>query len=74
MLHEIIGPICKRRGGECAGGAGPASGVETAAPGLRGRKEEQKIKSDITAALRKIEEMQASKKHPQTLQEFLREL
>ena len=41
---------------------------------LRGRQEEKKIKSDITAALREIEEMRTSKTRPQTLEEFLREL
>jgi hypothetical protein len=41
---------------------------------LRGRQEEKKIKSDITAALREIEEMRTSKVRPQTLEEFLREL
>lgn len=41
---------------------------------LRGRQEEKKIKSDITAALREIEQMQSSKIPPRTLEEFLREL
>ena len=41
---------------------------------LRGRDQEQKIKSDISAALREIEEMGKSKTKPQTLKEFLSEL
>ena len=41
---------------------------------LRGRKEELRIKSDISAALREIEEMRKSKARQQTLKEFLSEL
>jgi hypothetical protein len=41
---------------------------------LRGQKQEQKIKSDIIAALREIGEMRKSGKRQQTLQEFLSEL
>jgi ferritin len=41
---------------------------------LRGREQEQKIKSDIIAALKEIEEMRKSKTRQQTLQEFLSEL
>lgn len=41
---------------------------------LRGREQELKVKSDIAAALKEIEEMRKSKTRPQTMQEFLREL
>jgi hypothetical protein len=41
---------------------------------LRGHRQEMKVKADIAAALKEVEEMRKSKQRPQTLHELLREL